>query len=105
MIAVERDRLGLANPRFEPQSRNTPAQRDRLERCQQSSANASATRLGGDPHAFQFRRSVAFDDQRPAPHGCTATPRYQEADVWRRQRLEIDEMVACRRIKAFSVGI
>src|SRR2546429_3414439 len=56
-------------------------------------------------HAFHFAVAGRVDAQRAAADGFAPAPRDEEADVGRAQRVDVEDVVAFRRVERLEIGV
>src|SRR5882672_7156106 len=56
-------------------------------------------------HAFHFAVACRIDAQRAAADGLAFAPRDEEADVGRAQRIDVEDVVAFRRVERLEIGV
>src|SRR5713101_2665751 len=56
-------------------------------------------------HAFHFAVPGRIDAQRAAADGLARAPRDEEADVGRAQRIDVEDVVAFRRVERLEIGV
>src|SRR6185503_229259 len=102
--AVERERFGLVDARLQSQGG------DAFESCpgfygrQEGAPETGAARRGIDVHALHFAVAVGHA-QRAAGDGHAGAPRDEEADLRPRKLVEIEEVIAGRRVKRAEIAV
>src|SRR6266702_4738566 len=61
--------------------------------------------LEAHEHALYFTVAGRINAQRAAADGLAAAPRYEEADVRRAQRFDVEDVVAFRGIERLEIGV
>src|SRR6266581_5086782 len=103
--SVEGERLHLMDSSLEAHPLKTLTRGLPLDSYQDRAPQFPPARLGAHEHALYFTVAGCIDAQRAAADGLAAAPRDEEADVWRAQRFDVEDVVAFRGIERLEIGV
>src|SRR5712692_3525108 len=102
---VERERLRLMDSRLEAHPLEPLPRGLLLDAHQDRAPQFLPAGLGMHEHAFHFAVAGRIDAQRAATDGLALAPRDEEADVGRTQRVDVEDVVAFRRVERLEIGV
>src|SRR5712691_2012199 len=102
---VEVERLHLMDAGLEAHPPKTLPRGLLLDSRQDRAPQFPPAGLGMHVHALHFAVAGCINAQCAAADGLVAAPRYEEADVRRAQRVDVEDVVAFRGIERFQIGI
>src|SRR5712692_217167 len=104
-MPVEGERRRLMDSGLEAQQRKALPRGLPLDAHQDRAPQFLPAGLGMHEHAFHFAVAGRIDAQRAAAEGLALATRDEEADVGSTQRIDVEDVVAFRRVERLEIGV